>query len=149
MEKFGGDALLIIDYGFDASNEDGNPPNRDTFRAFREHSLADPLVNPGTADLTADLDFQAIKRAVLETKEGAHVFGPVNQEAFLRQLGIGLRVEMLLQSNSVAEPSAREQLFSSVKMLLEDMGKRFKVMAVFAGGSDSKETPVGFEKSKV
>lgn len=147
LEKLGGGCMLIIDYGFDASGvqEEGKEsPNRDTFRAFREHALADPLENPGTADLTADLDFDAIKREVL--KEGTQVFGPVSQEHFLRQMGIGLRVEMLLQSTK--ESAAREQLLSSVKMLLEDMGRRFKVMSVFAGGDEGskKETPVGFEK---
>lgn len=36
--------------------------SRDTFRGFRDHSLWDPLKEPGTADLTADVDFDYLKK---------------------------------------------------------------------------------------
>lgn len=147
-----GGALLIIDYGFDAAEDNQTPrppPNRDTFRAFRAHALADPLAEPGAADLTADVDFAAI-RSQLKSKKDVQVFGTVTQEHFLRQLGIGLRLQMLLAQNSKnLEPEARQQLVASVRMLLEEMGRRFRVMAVFAGrGSDQHGTPVGFEQEK-
>lgn len=147
-----GGALLIIDYGFDAEDNQ-KPPNRDTFRAFRAHALADPLAEPGAADLTADVDFAAIRAQLkAKSKKDVQVFGTVTQEHFLRQLGIGLRLQMLLAQNSSEhlKPEARQQLVASVRMLLEEMGRRFRVMAVFAGGggSDQHGTPVGFEQEK-
>ena len=35
-------------------------------QAFREHKLFDPLCEPGTADLTADVDFKYISQCVAE-----------------------------------------------------------------------------------
>ena len=34
-------------------------------QGFKQHALHDVLESPGSADLTADVDFGAIKRAVL------------------------------------------------------------------------------------
>lgn len=33
-------------------------------QAFKNHNLHDPLVDPGTADLTADVDFSYLKNMV-------------------------------------------------------------------------------------
>lgn len=49
-----GGIALIADYG-----KDGLPG--DTFRAFKNHKLHDPLVEPGSADLTADVDFNMLR----------------------------------------------------------------------------------------
>ncbi len=35
------------------------------FQGFKNHQLHDVLVSPGSADLTADIDFTAIKKAAL------------------------------------------------------------------------------------
>ncbi|CAG2122938.1 unnamed protein product, partial [Medioppia subpectinata] len=59
--------FLVCDYG-----HDDQKANRDTFRAFKEHEMWDPLREPGTADLTADVDFGYLKRHI---KEKATVFG--------------------------------------------------------------------------
>lgn len=53
LEQDGGFGL-IADYGHDGSGTD-------TFRAFKKHKLHDPLIEPGSADLTADVDFLAFK----------------------------------------------------------------------------------------
>jgi len=34
------------------------------WQAFRQHKLFDPLIEPGTADLTADVDFKYIANCV-------------------------------------------------------------------------------------
>lgn len=52
-KEYGGIAL-ICDYGHYG---DGT----DSFRAFKKHKQVDPLIMPGTADLTADVDFRAIQ----------------------------------------------------------------------------------------
>lgn len=50
-----GGLCLIADYGHEGDRGD-------TFRAFKKHKLHDPLIEPGSADLTADVDFAAIKQ---------------------------------------------------------------------------------------
>lgn len=50
-----GGLCLIADYGHEGGGTD-------TFRAFKQHKLCDPLIEPGCADLTADVDFSALKQ---------------------------------------------------------------------------------------
>lgn len=52
--KANGGIALICDYGHYGTATD-------SFRAFKKHKQVDPLVMPGTADLTADVDFKAIR----------------------------------------------------------------------------------------
>lgn len=49
-----GGLALICDYGHYGTGTD-------TFRAFRKHKQVDPLEKPGTADLTADVDFKVVR----------------------------------------------------------------------------------------
>lgn len=60
-------------------------------QGFRNHQLHDPLVDPGSADLTADVDFSYF-RACLENK--LLTFGPVNQRDFLKRMGIDVRLQV-------------------------------------------------------
>lgn len=59
LEQDGGLAL-IGDYGHAGEGTD-------TFRAFKKHKQQDPLVEPGTADLTADVDFQLLKNVCIQS----------------------------------------------------------------------------------
>src|SRR6185295_8936248 len=49
-----GGVALIIDYGHTA------PGFGDTFQAVKAHKPTDPLAEPGEADLTAHVDFEAL-----------------------------------------------------------------------------------------
>lgn len=49
---------LAIDYGQDYAQ--GH-----SLRAIRQHEIVHPMSDPGTADLSADVDFQALKTATL------------------------------------------------------------------------------------
>src|SRR5260370_3135900 len=71
-------AALIIDYGHLRSDAG------DTFQAIARHSFTDPLKNPGQADVTAHVDFQALVRAAEDL--GARVHGPVTQGQFPNRL---------------------------------------------------------------
>ncbi|WP_439822940.1 class I SAM-dependent methyltransferase [Roseicitreum antarcticum] len=51
-----GGVALIVDYGDEVSLGD-------TLQALRHHAADDPLAHPGQADLTAHVDFDAIRRA--------------------------------------------------------------------------------------
>ena len=73
-----GGAALIIDYGH-AQDAFG-----DTLQAVRDHAFADPLAEPGEADLTAHVDFAALAaRRATSTARASH--GPVAQGEFLRR----------------------------------------------------------------
>ncbi len=60
-----GGAALVIDYGHARSGVG------DTLQAVRRHEYADPLADPGEADLTAHVDFEAVSKAA--TSAGAAV----------------------------------------------------------------------------
>lgn len=77
---------LIIDYGHDGTKED-------TFRGFYKHQLHDPLLQPGLADLTADVDFSFIRKLC---SEKSWVCGPAIQREFLRSVGIEVRYRVSL-----------------------------------------------------
>lgn len=87
-----GGGALIIDYGL-------NGIVSDSLQAIRKHKFVDILDNPGTADLSAYVDFEAIRRSAEEIPE-VSVHGPITQSQFLGSLGINFRVEALLQSCS-------------------------------------------------
>jgi SAM-dependent MidA family methyltransferase len=116
-------AALIIDYGHLRSDAG------DTFQAIARHSFADPLKNPGEADVTAHVDFQALVRAVEDI--GARVHGPVPQGDFLKRLGIETRAVTLMAK---AGQEVSEDISGALKRLIGGgrggMGSMFKVLAV-------------------
>ncbi|MGP9819111.1 class I SAM-dependent methyltransferase [Salinarimonas sp. NSM] len=118
-----GGAALAIDYGHARTGF------ADTLQAIRRHAFADPLVDPGEADVTAHVDFAQL--AVAAQGAGARVFGPVTQGAFLRALGIEPRARAL-----AARASARqsEEIGAALVRLTgdrdADMGVLFKALAV-------------------
>jgi len=119
----GGGAALIIDYGHLRSDAG------DTFQAIARHSFADPLKNPGQADVTAHVDFQALVRAAEDL--GARVHGPVPQGEFLKRLGIEQRAATLMAKTT---PEVSEDISGARKRLTEGgrggMGSMFKVVAI-------------------
>lgn len=86
-----GGAALIIDYGI-------NGIVSDSLQAIRKHKFVDILDNPGSADLSAYVDFNAIKHSAEEISENVTVHGPITQSQFLGSLGINFRVEALLEN---------------------------------------------------
>ena len=73
-------AALFLDYGPERS-----APG-DSLQALRDGKPADPLAEPGNADLTAHVDFAALAAAA--TQAGASVHGPLAQGLFLARLGL-------------------------------------------------------------
>lgn len=118
-----GGAALFIDYG-PARSGFG-----DTLQGLRRHGFADPLAEPGDADLTVHVDFARIAAAGL--KAGAAAQGPVPQRDFLLALGLQERVEALSRR---ATPAQAEALAAGAARLVETgataMGELFKVLAV-------------------
>lgn len=106
---------LFIDYG-PAQSGAG-----ESVQAIRHGTYADALSPLGEADLTAHVDFAAIKRTV-------HAQGPVKQNYFLTALGLYQRSDKLAQRH----PEKALDLRLSVQRLTapEAMGSLFKVLAV-------------------
>ncbi|XP_065489143.1 protein arginine methyltransferase NDUFAF7, mitochondrial isoform X2 [Caloenas nicobarica] len=119
IEK-GGGAALVADYGHDGTKTD-------TFRGFRNHKLHDVLSAPGTADLTADVDFSYLRKM---TQGRTATLGPIKQWEFLKNMGIDLRLQVLLQNSR--DTATREQLLHSYDMLMnpKKMGDCFKFFAL-------------------
>jgi NADH dehydrogenase [ubiquinone] 1 alpha subcomplex assembly factor 7 len=125
-------SALLIDYGHTQT------ATGDTLQAVKGHQYQDPLVDPGTADLTAHVDFGALCSAV--PKAGAVVYGPVSQGNFLNSLGIVTRADAL----ATASPAHKQEIHAGLNRLTSDeaMGRLFKVMALTSSGMAS---PEGFE----
>jgi NADH dehydrogenase [ubiquinone] 1 alpha subcomplex assembly factor 7 len=123
-------ALLAIDYGH-ATTRTG-----ETLQAVRRHAYADPLEAPGEADLSAHVDFGALRAAASEA--GLELAPLATQGEFLGRLGIDARAETLARANpgeAEAVEAARLRLTAP-----EQMGELFKVFCAFAG----KLVPAGF-----
>lgn len=115
-----GGAALIADYGHDGTKTD-------TFRGFRGHKLHDVLEAPGSADLTADVDFSYLRKMA---GDAVVCFGPITQRAFLKNMGIDTRLQVLLRSCN--DSSTRAQLVHGYNMLTdpEKMGHRFQFLSL-------------------
>jgi len=128
-----GGAALVIDYGH------GGTGTGDTLQAVRRHAFAKVLADPGSADLTAHVDFQALREAA--GGAGARVYGPVPQGDFLLALGIDERAARLT-AGAAPEVGARIRQARERLVSAEQMGRLFKVLAVTA---PSLPVPAGFE----
>lgn len=129
----GGGAALIVDYGHGASAAG------ETLQAVRAHDYADPLADPGSADITAHVDFAALVRTARAA--GAAVQGPIAQGWFLSTLGIARRAERLAAGK---DAKAREIIEAALKRLIapSEMGNLFKALVI----TDPRMgPPAGFE----
>ncbi len=126
-------AALIVDYG-PAESTPG-----DSLQAIRHGRPADPLSEPGSADLTAHVDFAALARAA--RRAGAASYGPVPQGLFLTPLGLLQRTDRLARTT---RPAQAQALIEAARRLIEpdQMGRLFKALAIC-----SPKSPVlaGFE----
>ncbi|MEM7193001.1 MAG: SAM-dependent methyltransferase [Pseudomonadota bacterium] len=126
-------AALIVDYGHETT-ECG-----DTLQAVSRHDFANPLIAPGNVDITAHVDFGALKEAALA--ENLEVYGPKPQGALLLALGLEARLERL---NRTATPEQREALSAGTMRLVDPsaMGLLFKALCVT---SKDIPPPPGFD----
>lgn len=133
-----GGAGLVIDYG-DEKAFGGS------FRAFKSHQIVDPLDQPGTADLTCNVDFSYLKNALAMTD--ARSLGPMFQSHFLQSLGIEKRVETLVKNAKDKERG--KEIDQAAKRLIDPngMGAQYKVLGICAesqsGGTNVKQVEEG------
>lgn len=142
-----GGAILAIDYGHTQTSFG------ETLQALKAHAKADPLAEPGEADITAHVDFASLGRAA--HAGGAQVFGPVTQADFLTSLGIFERAASLKKRadprQALEIDRALLRLVSTGRemgadgTLVPGMGALFKVMAAAAPVLGA---PPGFESAQ-
>lgn len=112
-----GGLALILDYGDWHSR--GN-----TFQALKAHRFTDPLAEPGAADLTAHVDFEALAAP-------AACSAYTSQGALLTALGIAQRAALLatrLTGTALAQHQAATRRLTAP----DEMGQLFKALAIFA-----------------
>ncbi len=128
--KARGGAALVIDYGDWRSVGD-------TLQAMQAGAPADPFVAPGTADLTAHVDFEPLARAARDAGLWHSRLTP--QGVFLERLGITARAQALAERMSGAALKAHVAAHRRLTHPAE-MGTLFKVLGFgptpLAGFSD-------------
>jgi NADH dehydrogenase [ubiquinone] 1 alpha subcomplex assembly factor 7 len=113
-------AGLFIDYG------PADAGLGDTLQAVRHHVYADPLAHPGTADITAHVQFATFAGKAQDS--GLAADGPLTQAEFLGRLGVAERARKLMSAN----PQRAGEIEAAVLRLISPtgMGSLFKAMAV-------------------
>ncbi len=136
--KDDGGAALFIDYGHIRTGLG------DTLQAVARHAFVDPLDAPGEADVTAHVDFAALTHTAQAA--GLCVHGPMEQGPFLRNLGLDVRAQMLMQK--AANEDQRLTIMGEERRLADmsktGMGKLFKAIAFTGPG---QPTPPVFDES--
>ena len=118
-------AVLILDYGHEET------ACGDTLQAVSRHSFVDPLQAPGDVDLTAHVDFAALKDSAIA--HGLTAYGPMPQGEFLLRLGLEARRDALCKT---ATPGQQQEIVSGTNRLTDPsgMGLLFKVLALTRAG---------------
>ena len=126
-----GGAALIVDFHSNDSDF--------SLQGIRNHKYYDPLLNPGTADLSCAVDFLQLSKIALAN--GASVHGPRGQGDFLKSLGIGVRAERLVADGDF---ESAQVVCSGLRRLTEPnfMGELFQAMAIT---SKNMVSMAGFE----
>jgi SAM-dependent MidA family methyltransferase len=125
-----GGAALVVDYG-------GWRSRGDTVQAVRAHGFADPLAEPGEADLTAHVDFEALAQAARPAASSRMIA----QGVLLERLGISARAARLAAGLTGA---ALETHQAGLRRLTDpgQMGTVFQALALYPPGGP---VPPGFD----
>ncbi|PWY98749.1 Protoporphyrinogen oxidase [Testicularia cyperi] len=124
-----GGAGLVIDYGDDKAFGS-------SFRAFKQHNLVPVFENPGSVDLTVNVDFLHLKSALATTD--AEYRGPLDQADFLVAMGLEMRTNKLIQDKS--DDDAR-RITSAANRLVDQtgMGTQYKALAILADAKSANQ----------
>ena len=124
-------AGLIIDYGYDIE-----PMKRkrnqytSTLQAIKNHQYHSVISSLGEADLTAHVDFNALKKAGAEQGVNQHNSKICTQQEFLVNYGIEIRLASLQQKVSKEEADIlNRQVFRLTAP--QQMGELFKVLEIY------------------
>lgn len=112
---------LMIDYGYTHTDIG------DTLQAVKKHTYHPVLKDPGTADLTAHVDFALVSEAA--RSGGCVAYGPIEQGLWLTRLGVKVREAQLSEGKPDKEA---KNIQTSITRLIDPkaMGSLFKVLAI-------------------
>jgi SAM-dependent MidA family methyltransferase len=133
-------ALLLIDYGFGASEYYHPQRSQGTLMChYRHQAHDDPFFLPGLQDITAHVDFTAIAETAID--QGATFLGYTSQAHFLLNSGVLNYLKEASPDNiyAYAPLSAQLQKLTSPA----EMGELFKVIAL---GKGIEEPLTGFSR---
>ncbi|MDR2609308.1 MAG: SAM-dependent methyltransferase [Rickettsiales bacterium] len=109
-------AALIIDYGY------VYPEYKSTLQSVKQHRYANFLENVGNSDITALVNFQALRDSL------KHVDCEIlTQREFLYLFGIKERMQALIKN---ASDEQKNRIFGEFLRLTENMGTLFKAMLI-------------------
>jgi SAM-dependent MidA family methyltransferase len=131
--------LVVVDYGYEAQDLYVKERRRGTLMAYHHHRAhEDFLLRPGDQDLTAHLDFTALRRAA--EARGARALGLTTQARFLLALGA---LEFLPSPATAGTPAPgdgvdfvqaiREREALKELILPGRMGDKFRVLVLGVG----------------
>ena len=125
--------VLTIDYGYPV-HEFYSPRRKEgTLMCFHKQQIIhDPFRNIGMQDITAHVDFSAIKN--YGEKAGLQFAGFTDQASFLQGLGLAEGIRKLEKAENL-NPIRKLEILRMVNTFLLDMGKKFKVLLL------QKKTP--------
>jgi len=109
-------AALIIDYGYIY------PSYRSTLQSIKRHQHSNFLQNIGSSDITALVNFQALKDSLKNVNCEI-----LTQREFLYLFGIKERTQALMRNANEAQ---KNRVLSEFLRLTENMGTLFKVMLI-------------------
>ncbi|KFM25308.1 Ubiquitin-conjugating enzyme E2 27 [Auxenochlorella protothecoides] len=107
-------------------------PYEASLAAIARHRFRPLLQAPGSADLSARVDFSALRQAARGAGQGVACHGPLTQASFLLGLGMGARLEALLRG---ADAGQARDLVAGFRRLVGVEGPRMSREAEDAGAA--------------
>ncbi|NEQ47038.1 MAG: class I SAM-dependent methyltransferase [Leptolyngbya sp. SIOISBB] len=136
--------LLTIDYGYPAERYYSPARSQGTLQCYYQHAHHnEPLINVGTQDITAHVDFTALERQ--GDRCGLTTLGNVPQELFLMALGLGDRLNQLAQIEATDPQTVRYALQrrEALHQLMNPMGLgKFNVLIQGKGLPTNPPSPL-------
>lgn len=121
-----GGAALLIDYGYYLLPKQKAAYTKSTLQAIKNHQYQSSLFeNIGNADLSAHVDFFALKEAL--NKVNISNIEIMNQRDFLLKYGILIRAELLAKGKNISEQDIIQNQLARL-IDYDKMGELFKVL---------------------
>ena len=121
--------VLVVDYGYDASELYGPRRLAGTLLGYRGHRVEeDPFASPGEVDLTAHVDFTAVER--LAASQGFRTVSSTAQSEFLVSAGLEEELRALQASPDLTMADYTRARSGIVRMLDPRHMGRFRVLVM-------------------
>jgi SAM-dependent MidA family methyltransferase len=135
--RLGRGYALVIDYGHDAAELYGPRRLAGTLLGYRGHRVAaDPLEMVGLADLTAHVDFTALR--LLGERRGWRTAASATQSEFLVVCGLEAELQALQASADLTAPDYLRARSAIVRLLDPRHLGRFRVLTLARGVASGK-----------